>query len=66
MAGRWRVFKEKLPPSENPMWVVWDNRYGEYLFQTGRSALAFVNWELKKRMLAGEVRRVQEELRDER
>lgn len=42
MTVKWRVFKERLPPSWNPRWVVWDD-YGEHLFATGREALAFVN-----------------------
>ena len=62
MTGKWRVFKEKLPPWENPMWVVHDNQCGEFLFPTGRQALAFVHWELKKRMLASEISRIQEGL----
>lgn len=47
--NNWKIFKEKLPPQWNPMWVVWDE-YGEYLFRTGAEALEFVNCQINQRM----------------
>lgn len=61
MACKWRVFKEKLPPSWQPMWVLWDE-HGEYLFRTGREALEFVDRELRNREYANRIKRRQEDL----
>lgn len=49
---KWRVFREKVPRSWNPMWVVWDDHFGEHLFKSGCEALGFVHWELTRRKLA--------------
>lgn len=65
MAGKWRIFKEKLPPHENPMWVVWDESrpgFSEFLFDNGSEALAFVNREMSNRKLASTILWVQEGL----
>lgn len=58
---KWRVFKERLHPSWQPMWVLWDEQ-GEYLFRSGREALAFVDSELRKRCWAETIRDRQEEI----
>lgn len=61
MGCKWRVFKEKMNEPWPAKWVVWDE-HGEYLFNTGREALGFVHWELKKRALAREIKARQEQL----
>lgn len=53
--GKWRCFREKVPLSMNPMWVVWDDQYNEYLFKNGGDAVKFVGSELHKRYWAGVV-----------
>lgn len=58
---KWRVFKEKLPQSMQPMWVVWDD-HGEFLFPTGVEALSFVDEELKRRRLGNLISMRQENL----
>lgn len=60
---KWRVFKERLHSSWQAKWVVWDE-HGEYLFDTGREAIGFVNWELKKRALARQIKGRQDALDD--
>lgn len=60
----WKVFKENVPQPQGPRWVVWDE-YGEYLFPTGREALAFVDKELRKRALARVVQRRQDYLKQQ-
>lgn len=53
--GKWRCFREKVPLSMNPMWVVWDDQYNEYLFKHGGDAVKFVQTELHKRYWSGVV-----------
>ena len=60
--GKWRVFKERVERKLKPKWVVWDEYYGESLFDTGEQALAFVHRELTNRRLAGIIRQRQEQL----
>lgn len=50
--SRWRVFRERVPESWKPMWIVWDDHLGEWVFPTGGQALGFVHWELTRRGLA--------------
>lgn len=60
---KWRIFKEKLPDHFNPKWVVWDEYNGEFLFDSGDQALAFVNRELISRFLAKSLSVHQERVR---
>lgn len=60
--AKWRVFKERVEAKLKPKWVVWDECYGESLFETGEQALAFVHRELTNRRLAWIIRQRQEQL----
>lgn len=60
--AKWRVFKERVERKLKPKWVVWDEFYGESLFDTGEQALAFVHRELTNRRLAVIIRQRQEQL----
>lgn len=60
---KWKVFKERLPESFHPMWVVWDEASREYLFRDGLAALDFVRHELIRRYCGAEIAKRQELLR---
>lgn len=62
--AKWKVFKERVEPRLNPKWAVWDEYYGERLFNTGSEALQFVHEELSKRYFAEIIRQRQEQLNE--
>lgn len=61
---KWKVFKERVEPRLKPQWCVWDEYYGEYLFNTGSEALQFVHQELSKRYFAEVILQRQEQLNE--